>query len=156
MAISLSSPVTGAAQTGFTTPSYTVALSGNPPEINAKEYVVTALGGTQANVAVHSVTRPNKWTWWVPKVFRFLGKPHPVTGLVSSFPRNTFSAVTTKGVLVLAGQPYQNMVVKTIIDVPAGAETADPENVRAALSLHIGALSQVSAGVGDTTITGYA
>lgn len=156
MAIALSSPVTGGAQTGFTTPGYTVVQASNAPDTNAKEYIVSALSGTQAGVAVHTVAQPFRWTWWVPKVFRKLGKPHPVTGLVAAFPRNTYSGVVTKGVNVLTGQPYQDMVGKFILDVPAGAEVADPANVRAAISLMIGALNQLSAGIGDTAVQGYA
>jgi hypothetical protein len=62
--------------------------------------------------------------------------------------------ITRKGVLPLAGQPYQTMQVTSIIEVPAGSDLADPSNVRAALSAHIGALSQQSAGVGDTAVSG--
>jgi hypothetical protein len=46
------------------------------------------------------------------------------------------------------------MIVTTTIEVPAGADTADAPNVRAAMSAHIGSLSQQSAGIGDTTIQG--
>jgi hypothetical protein len=40
------------------------------------------------------------------------------------------------------------------MDVPAGADTADPANIRAALSAHFGAVAQQSAGIGDLTING--
>jgi hypothetical protein len=93
-------------------------------------------------------------TFFRPKVFRFLGKPNPTTGLIKDVPRNTFKLITRKGVLPLAGQPYANMQVTTIIDLPAGSDTADAANVRAALSAHFGALSQQSAGVGDSTVSG--
>jgi hypothetical protein len=46
------------------------------------------------------------------------------------------------------------MLVTTTIDVPAGSDVADAANIRAALSLHAGALSQQSAGAGDTVLTG--
>jgi hypothetical protein len=46
------------------------------------------------------------------------------------------------------------MMIRTIIEVPAGADTADAPNVRAALSMHIGSLSQASAGIGDTGVSG--
>jgi hypothetical protein len=38
--------------------------------------------------------------------------------------------------------------------VPAGADTADPESVRAAMSLFIGALWEQSNELGDAIITG--
>jgi hypothetical protein len=46
------------------------------------------------------------------------------------------------------------MLIETIAHIPAGADTADAANVRAAWSFHIGCLNQASAGVGDTTVTG--
>jgi len=42
MTFALSSPVTGAAQTGLTSPTYTVTAD-TPPDANAKQYAVTAL-----------------------------------------------------------------------------------------------------------------
>jgi hypothetical protein len=44
------------------------------------------------------------------------------------------------------------MMIRTVIECPAGADTYDAASVRAALSAHIGALSQQSAGIGDTTV----
>jgi hypothetical protein len=97
---------------------------------------------------------PFTLTFFRPKVFRFLGKPNPTTGLIKDVPRNTFKFITRKGVTPLAGQPYQNLQITTTIDLPAGADTADPANVRAALSAHFGAVVQQSAGVGDTAVSG--
>lgn len=54
MAFTLTSPITGAAQTGFTTPTYT-HVSDVAPEANGRQVAVTALGGTQTNVIAHSV-----------------------------------------------------------------------------------------------------
>jgi hypothetical protein len=153
LAIALSSPVTGAAQTGFTTPTYT-HVADQQPDVNAKQYAVTALGGTQAGVTISSVASPFVFSWWKPKVFRYLGKPNPTTGLITSVPRNVWKGITVKGVLPLTGQPYQNLVVTTTIEVPAGSDTADAPNIRAALSMHLGSLSQLSAGIGDTAVSG--
>lgn len=153
MAFGLTSPVTGAAQTGFTSPTYTHTAD-VAPDANGKQVAVTALGGTQAGVNVHSVAAPFTNTFVRPKVMRALGKPNPVTGLVGSVPRNVYKNITRKGVLPLAGQPYANMVVTTIIEVPAGADVADAANIKACLSMHIGALSQQAAGIGDTALSG--
>lgn len=153
MAWSLTSPITGAAQTGFTSPTYTHTAD-VAPDVNGKQVAITALGGTQTGVTAHSVASPFTITFWRPKVFKILGVPNPVTGVVASVPMNVSKVLTRKGVLPLAGQSYKNMQITTIIEVPAGADTADAANVRAALSAHIGALSQQSAGVGDTVVTG--
>jgi hypothetical protein len=100
------------------------------------------------------MSSPFTITFFRPKVFRFLGKPNPTTGLIKDVPRNTFKLITRKGVTPLAGQPFQNMQITITIDLPAGADTADAPNVRAALSAHFGALSQQSAGAGDTVVSG--
>lgn len=153
MSFSLTSPITGGAQTGFTSPTYT-HVADIAPDVTGKQVAVTALGGTQAGVTTHSVASPFTVTFFRPKVFRNLGKPNPVTGLIKEVPRNAYKLITRKGVTPLAGQPFANMQITTIIEVPAGSDTADAPNVRAALSAHIGALWQQTSGVGDTTVSG--
>jgi hypothetical protein len=46
------------------------------------------------------------------------------------------------------------MLIKVELDIPAGADTADAPNIRAAISAAIGALNQQSAGLGDSTVSG--
>jgi hypothetical protein len=65
-----------------------------------------------------------------------------------------YKCITRKGVLPLADQPYQTMLITSICEVPAGSDTADAANVRAALSMHIGSLNQQSSGFGDMVISG--
>lgn len=149
----LTSPITGSAQTGFTAPTYT-HVNDNAPDSNGRQVAVTAVGGTQVGVTTHTLASPFTLTFWKQRVNKILGRPNPITGLINNVPRNTQKFVTRKGVLVLAGQPFQTMIITTIIDVPAGADTVDAPNVRAALSAHIGGLTQQSAGVGDTAVTG--
>lgn len=151
MSITVTTPVTGSAQSGFTSPTYTV-VADVAPDINGKQVAVTALGGTQVGVTVHSMASPFTGTFVRPKVVKSLGKPNPMTGLISSVPRNTFVCRTRKGGLPLAGQPFQNLNITTTIDLPAGMDTADPANVRAALSFHIGLLTQQTSGLGDLLI----
>jgi hypothetical protein len=153
MTFALTSPVTGAAQTGFTTPTYTLTADSNP-DFNAKQWAVTGLGGTQAGVTLHSVSSPFTTSMFRPKVFQSLGKPNPTTGLISRVPRNTYKIITRKGVLPLAGQPITTGGITTALDVPAGSDTTDPANLRAMISQHIGALQQVAAGIGDTVVSG--
>lgn len=155
MTVALSSPVTGSAQTGLTSPTYTLTAD-TAPDNNAKQYAVTALGGTQTGVTPHSVASPFTITFWKPRILRLLGIPNPVTGVLAAnqVPNNTYRTITRKGVIPLAGQAARVMIVDTSISVPAGADTADAASVRAAISAHIGALQQVSAGLGDTTING--
>lgn len=153
MSISLTSPVTGAAQTGFTSPTYTHAVD-VAPDVNGKQYAVTALGGTQAGVIAHSVSAPFTITFWKPKVNKILGTPNPVTGVIGTVGRNVYKVIVRKGVLPLSGQPYQNLLANLSLEIPAGSDTADAPNIRAALSLLFGSLTQQSAGIGDTLVSG--
>lgn len=153
MAWSPTTPVTGAAQTGFTGPTYTLTAD-TAPDSNGKQHAVTALGGTQTGVTTHSVSSPFTATFVRPKTFKALGKPNPTTGLVVSVPRNVYTTIIRKGVTVLAGQPIQNAMVRITHDVPAGSDLADAPNLRAMLSLAYGIINQQSAGVGDTLVSG--
>jgi hypothetical protein len=153
MAINVTSPITGAAQTGFTSPTYTVTSDTAPPGNPGEQVAVTALGGTQAGVTTHSVASPFTINFTRPANPKILGNPNPVTGVVMSVPTNSYKVITRKGVTPLAGQPFKVMNITTTMDVPAGADVADPANIRAALSAHFGAIAQQSAGIGDTTVT---
>jgi len=149
----ISSPVTGGAQTGFTAPTYLFTLD-VAPDVNGKQNACTALGGTQAGVTTHSVQSPFTVTFVRPKTFKVLGKTNPVTGLLPNVPKNTWKMIVRKGVLPLAGQPASLLTINVTIDVPAGADTADAANIRAAVSMAIGALTQNSAGIGDSLVSG--
>lgn len=154
MSINVTSPITGSAQTGLTSPTYTVSADTAPPGNPGKQVAVTALGGTQVGVTAHSVAAPFTLNFTRPGTLKVLGVPNPVTGVVSVVPTNTYKLITRKGVLPLAGQSYRVMNITTTMDVPAGADLADSPNIRAALSAHIGALTQQSAGFGDLGISG--
>lgn len=153
MSVTIPTSLTGAGQTGFTSPTYTTVVD-TPPDSNSKQNAVTALGGTQAGVDTHSVSRPFTLTVTKPKTFGVLGKPNPTTGLIASVPRNKYKIITRKGVTPLSGQPDQVMIIRTEVEVPAGADTADAPNIRAALSAHFGLVWAQSSGLGDTTVDG--
>ena len=153
MTIATPASITGAAQTGFTSPTYTMTTD-TPPDNNAKQSVVTALGGTQAGVTTHSVSSPFYCSVWKPKSPAVLGRPNPVTGLIDNVKNNTYKVLTGKGVTPAANQPAKTMMLRTSVDVPAGADTYDLANVRAGISAHIGLLWALSAGIGDTAGNG--
>jgi len=153
MAFAPSTPVTGATQTGLTSPTYTIAADSNPDN-NGKQYYVSALGGTQTGVLAHSVAAPFTLSCFRPKVLKTLAPVNPVTGVLRNVPMNTYKVITRKGVLPLAGQSYKTAVIKSELDIPAGADLADPLSLRAALAAHIGLLSQISSALGDTVTTG--
>jgi hypothetical protein len=146
MSISLTA-VTGTSQTGLTSPTYTPTAD-TAPDTNGKQYAITTLGGTQTGVLAHSVASPFTVAFWRPRVARMVGRLN-VAGWLANNPVNQYKVITRKGVIPLAGQAAEVMIVETIIRVPAGAEVADNLSVRAALSCHFGALSQQSSGIGD-------
>lgn len=151
--ITFPASITGAAQTGFTTPAYTTTAD-QAPDMNAKQVAITAIGGTQTGVTAHSVSAPFLLSFWKPKVAAVLGKLNLLTGIYQSVPKNVYKLVTLKGVTPGVNQPTAKLIIRTEIEVPAGCDTYDAPNVRAALSAHIGMLSTASAGVGDTAING--
>jgi hypothetical protein len=154
MSLSISSPVTGGAQTNFTSPTYTLATDFAPSN-TGKQYAVSAIGGTQVGVdSSSSPSRPFTITLSRPPVLRALPTVDPVTGVLRQVPKNEYKIIVRKGVTPLVGQAAQILLGTVSLSIPAGADTADGPNVRAALSLLIGALTQISASMGDTLLTG--
>ena len=97
MTISLTSPITGAAQTGLTSPTYT-HVADVAPTINGKQYAVIALGGTQTNVRTHAISDPFTLTYDRPAQPKALQNPNPVTGRYGSIPKNRHVFRVRKGV----------------------------------------------------------
>jgi hypothetical protein len=154
MSFTLTTPITGGAQTGFTSPTYTIATD-TAPSSTGKQYAVSAIGGTQTGVdASSSPSKPFTVTLSRPPVLRALSPVDPVTGVLRSVPRNTYTINVRKGVTPLAGQSPVVLLAKLTIDVPAGADLADAANIRAAMSLLIGSLNSISASIGDTLVSG--
>lgn len=145
-------PVTGAAQTGFTSPTYTLSVD-TYPGVNGKQHAVTAVGGTQVGVRTHSVSDPFTVAGGRPTSLRSLPAVNG-NGGYSSVPRNTYFVITRKGVNIAANQPAVTALISTKFEIPAGADAYDSPNVRAACSLHIGAVNQQSAGLGDLCTSG--
>jgi len=147
------SPITGAAQTGLTSPTYSFVADTAPDGVTGKQIAITSLGGTQSGVTTHSGGAPFTVTFAKPKQYKSLGKANPQTGVIGSVPRNTYKLNTRKAVIPLAGQPPVVMMITTVIEVPAGADTYDAPNVHACVSAHLGALADNAVGLGDTVVS---
>lgn len=145
MSIALTSPITGLAQTGFTTPTY-AHVTDTPPDVNAKQYAVTALGGTQVGVDVHAVDNPFTITVKRPRVLKTTANG------VSA--RNNYEMLVRKGVVVDAVGTRKVAIIRVIYEIPVGAESHDPESLRAMNSAAGGTVSQASSGIGDTLVNG--
>jgi hypothetical protein len=153
MSITLTSPVTGAAQTGFTSPTYTMSQD-TAVDSNAKRYIVTTAGGTQTGVRVHSISDPFAVTFVRQKVLNALPSANPITGKYPRVPRNRYWVLTEKGANYATSQSPDIAHAKTMLDIPAGSDAQDAPNLRALTSLHSGVFWQVASGMGDTLVNG--
>lgn len=153
MSFAPASPVTGAAVTGLTTPTYTIAAM-QAPSANGKQYYVSALGGTQTGVDINAVSKPFTTSFFVPQTLRVLPQANPVTGVIKNVPFNTYKHITRKGAMPAANQPSMTARITTTIEVPAGADTYEPEELKAMLSLHYGVGWAQADGIATTIISG--
>jgi hypothetical protein len=153
MAFVPTTPITGSAQTGLTTPTYTISAD-TAPDVNGKQFYVSALGGTQTGVNAHSVASPFTVSMFKPKVLKTLGPVNAATGQLRSVPVNVYKVIVRKGVLPLAGQPYKTAHVTAEIAVPAGSDLAGAIELRAMLSCFIGLVTQISNEIGNSVTTG--
>lgn len=153
MSFSPSSPVTGAAITGLTSPTYTLTAD-TAPAANAKQYYVSALGGTQAGVTTHSVGSPFTLSMWRPLTLQIVSFFNSFTGFTKKNPKNSYKVITRKGVTPVAGAAVEVALCTVTIEVPAGAESYDAVNVKALLSAAFGATWATAQGISDTAATG--
>lgn len=152
MAITIPGSITGGTQTGFTSPTYTTAVD-VAPSINGKQSAITALGGTQVGVTAHSISAPFTVTFTRPSVMKMLPSIGQ-NGQYANVPNNVSKLLTRKGVTPAVNQPTRVAMISTEFSIPAGSETYDAANVRAAIAAHIGLLNGISAGLGDTVVNG--
>lgn len=146
------SSTTGGAQTGFTSPTFTL-VDDTAPVVNAKQKTVSALGGTQGTATANTLSKPFTATFYKPSSVKQLPAPNPLTGARGSIPNNQYKLIIRKGGNADAGVPV-TLVVRLTIDVPAGMETYNSDEVKAAMSFLVGILSEESADLGETVITG--
>jgi len=150
------SSTTGGTMTGFTTPAFGI-VAVLAPAWNAIRRLITSVSGTgTSGVDVASATKPFESVFYTPSNIRSSPVPNPISGKYPPIPVNQYRLVTKKGGDVNADGVVATMVVKTSIDVPAGMEIADPDQVKAALSYHIGHLSENSVGIYETVTAGAA
>jgi hypothetical protein len=153
MTIAVASPVVGATTyTSLTNPTYTIAAD-QAPDVNGRAYVVTTLGGTQTGVEVSATSNPFTFLFTRPKNLRTLPALQ-ANGQLANVPKNVWVVSARKGVDVLSGQPKQVLTCRLEIGVPAGADIADPESVRAAIAAFTGALWESGNDLADSIIQG--
>lgn len=153
MALGFPTTVTGSAQTGFTSPTYTLTVDSAPDQYGLQR-AVTSVGGTQAGVDTHSSSRPFTLTWVRPRKMKVLTYNPTTQAVIRDIGKNVWQLIVRKGVSVAPNQPPQIAYMKTEIGVPAGADINDPACVRALVSCTLGVLTAWSAGIGDTGVSG--
>ncbi len=151
MPFSPTSPVTGSPQTGLTSPTYTL-IADVAPAAHGKQYYVSALGGTQTGVEINSISNPFTTTFFKVASPKAL-PPVNASGGLQSVPKNVFKWNVRKGLEVVTGQPRQVGLFELSMTIPAGADVADPESIRAALSLLFGISWADSSNLGAILIT---
>jgi len=144
------STITGAAQTGLTTPTYTLAVD-LAPDANSRQYVVTALGGTQTGARASSAGDPFTALVRVGP-YRALGPQNPVNGAYGNVPMNKVEILCRKGMHIDSAGTIRVGNLRIIAELPAGSETNDPVNIRALCSFAIGLLTEESQDYGDSLI----
>lgn len=147
------SSITGQAQTGLTSPTYTLAAD-LAPDANSRQYVVTALGGTQTDVRVSTAGDPFTATIRKDRTYKVLPVRNPVTGAYGNVPLNKVEILVRKGLQIDSDDTIRVGNIRVIAELPAGSESNDAVNIRAALSFLIGLLVEESADLGDSLVAG--
>lgn len=146
------SPITGTAQSGLTSPTYTI-VADRPPDGNGQQIAVSALGGTQSGVSVNSPSNPFFARLSRPARFRYAGVLD-ANGVLRNVPLNVFQLNVWKGLLPLAGQQPVPGYVKIQIGTVAGADLADPLSQKAMYSFAFGLVNDGSSALGTVFNTG--
>jgi len=158
MSLNPTSPVTGAAISGLTSPTYT--MTEDNADANSRRFMVTALGGTQTNVETHSASSPFTATVSRPQSLKTLPRANAVTGLIPAPPVNRYKIRFAKGVTIQGGTALAltetQSSIEVILNMPAGFELAanDIEDSKALFSFAIGFLSGNAQGLLDMAMTG--
>lgn len=146
------SSTTGGAITGYTSPTFTL-VDDTAPVVNAKQKTVTALGGTQGVATANTVSKPFTATFYKPAQVKALPAANAISGLRGAVPNNQYKLIIRKGGYAAADVPV-NAIARLTIDVPAGMDTYNPDEVRSLVSFLVGILNEESADLADTLLTG--
>jgi hypothetical protein len=124
-----------------------------PPVVNAKQKTVTALGGTQGSATANTVSSPFTATFYKPAAIKSLPAANPLTGLRGAVPNNQWKLIVRKGGKSAVDVPV-TAIARLTIDIPAGMDSYNPDEVRALVSYLVGLLTEESADLADTLLSG--
>lgn len=120
--INLTGPTTTTGSTVLlTSPTYTF-VPGIAKDFTTRAYTLSALGGTQSGVYLHSNYKPKEVIFKRFKDFQRAAKYNTVTGKFGIVPKNTVSVIGRGGLSINANQVELGNV-RIDFSIPAGAET---------------------------------
>lgn len=155
MAFAPTSPITGAAVTGLTTPTMTF-VEDQAPNGNARKFVVTSLGGTQTGCEAHSNASPYFLLVTRPANVKTLPRINPGTGQYVSIPKNVVRVQLVKGATIGSTVPQEDTILfDGYFKTPAGIDLAanDTEELKTALSFWGGFFFSNASGLYDLITT---
>lgn len=152
MSFTPDSSIAGTAYTGVASPTFTLTAD-SPPAVNAKQWAVSALGGTQTGVTANSISSPFTVSVWKPAVSKQIPAPNALTGLRGSIPMNQSKIIVRKGGNAASGVPVI-AIFRGTWDIPAGMDSYEPAQVLAMQSFIEGLFSEEAGEWGQTLITG--
>lgn len=153
MAFNPSSPLTGTIVAGLTSPTFTLTSDQPTAPVRQKQWIVTALGGTQTGVETHSLSKPFVITATKPEKIRLQGAPDSL-GRQRVVYYNKWNFLTRIGCKINAAGQVAVARYSTDVTVPVGAETYDPVTIRSGLSCHAGMLVNQADGIVSTVTVG--
>jgi hypothetical protein len=145
------SSTTGGTITGFASPAFTL-VDDIAPVVNAKQKTVSAVANVGTATA-NTASRPFTETFYKPAAFKPLPAANPVSGLRGQVPNNQYKLIIRKGGYAAADVPV-TAIARLTIDIPAGMETYNGDEVKALVSFLVGLLNEESNDLADTLVTG--
>lgn len=146
MAFTPTTPVTGAAVVGKTNPTYTIT-EGDQPSLVSRQWYVSAVGGTQMGVDIHTREAPFTVAFFRPGALAPMPGVGP-NGLLGKVTRDVWKLVFRKGGTPSVGSDFIPFYKPDIIRVELDFSTLRDDVQRGALiSMAFGFLFQNSAAI---------
>lgn len=141
----ITSPVTGSAQPDLTSPTYTLSTD-TPPNLNSRQWYVSALGGTQTDVSVHSASAPFTVTLIRPSALKTASASVlAALGLVSNVPKNKYSILIRKAADINVGGGMGLATARLDLEIPVESPDSNQNQLEAMFSIFGGVFDQVAA-----------
>jgi len=135
MSISLAGPTTATTTAALTAATYSF-VSDMANDNRSKVFVMSAKGGTQTGVNIHTVDSPKYVVFKRPAQFQQASGYNTVSGKYSRVPKNV-TRVVGKGSCNVTASQIESIPMELSIGVPAGGPTFDRVNVEASILMFL-------------------